>query len=234
YGKHCYAGISCPRLEPPPSPTDPPPPPSPTPPTPTPPTPPTGGGGGSQATTTRYWDCSGGACGCAYLPLGPGSDSTPAHCHSNAMFAAPAGNQYGAAFYGAAAVSRFLWDGNTNAGDWLGEGCGKCWQVTGASNIGPDVGQSTTLVLKGTNICPTGICNDNGKAHFDIAAPGFDVLEYSWSNSCETVEPDELTGFESCGRWMIDSQDPNVGCDCSKFTSPVLKAGCENFYSLMW
>lgn len=33
---------------------------------------------------------------------------------------------------------------------------------------------------------------------------------------------------------MIDSQDPMAGCDCSKFNSPVLRAGCENFYSLMW
>jgi len=187
-----------------------------------------------MATTTRYWDCSGGACGCAYLPLGPGTDSNPAHCHSNAMFAAPEGNVYGASYYGAAAISRFLWDGNTNSGDWLGEGCGKCWKVTGSSNVGPNQGVSTTLVLKGTNICPTGICNEDNKAHFDIAAPGFDVLEFSWSNTCAELEADELEGFKSCGRWMIDSQDPSINCDCSKFNSPVLRAGCENFYSLQW
>lgn len=136
-----------------PNPTPPPtpaltPPPTPNSNNPPPPTPPTV----LSATTTRYWDCSGGACGCAYLPLGPGSDANSAHCHSNAMFAAPAGNEFGAAFYGAAAVSRFLWDGNTNSGDWMGEGCGKCWKVTGSSNIGPNIGASTTVVLKGTNV----------------------------------------------------------------------------------
>lgn len=148
YGRHCYAGILCPGIPPPP------PPPAPTPPGPPPP-PPAPPTGGAQATTTRYWDCSGGACGCAYLPLGPGTDSTPAHCHSNAMFAAPAGNPHDAAFYGAAAVSRFLWDGNTNSGDWLGEGCGKCWKVTGSSNVGSVLGRSTTVVLKGTNVSLT-------------------------------------------------------------------------------
>ena len=147
---------------------------------------------------------------------------------------APAGNEYGAQFYGAAAISKFLWDGNTNSGNWLGEGCGKCYKVTGSSNTGPNPGVATTVVLKGTNICPTGICNENGKAHFDIAAPGFDVLEYSWSNTCEVLEPDELEGFQSCGRWMIDTQDYDVDCDCSKFNSPVLRAGCENFYSMKW
>jgi len=190
--------------------------------------------GSNTATTTRYWDCSGGACGCAYLPGGAGTDSDPAHCHSNAMFAAPTDNEHGATYYGAAAISRFLWDGNTNSGDWLGEGCGKCWKVTGSSNVGNNQGVSTTLVLKGTNICPTGICNENGKAHFDIAAPGFDVLEYSWSNTCKELEADELEGFESCGRWMIDNQVPSDNCDCSKFHSPVLQAGCENFYALQW
>ena len=33
---------------------------------------------------------------------------------------------------------------------------------------------------------------------------------------------------------MIDDQDPDANCDCSKFNSPILRAGCENFYSLQW
>jgi hypothetical protein len=58
------------------APSNPPPtPPSPTPPTPVPPT----GLPAGFATTTRYWDCSGGACGCAYLANGePGKET---HCH---------------------------------------------------------------------------------------------------------------------------------------------------------
>ena len=47
-----------------------------TPPTPPPPSPPLTsppvGSNSGIATTTRYWDCSGGACGCAYVPSGFG------------------------------------------------------------------------------------------------------------------------------------------------------------------
>jgi len=52
------------------------------------------------ASTTRYWDCSGGACGCGF-----GTNNNYAYCHSNAMFEAPSGNQWGAKYYGAAALS---------------------------------------------------------------------------------------------------------------------------------
>ena len=88
------------------------------------------------------------------------------------MFVAPSGNQFGAAYYGAAAISEALGGGN-----WMSSGCGKCWKVTGYS---PITALSTTLVLKGTNFCPpvNAPCS-NGKAHFDIAAPGFDVTEFS-------------------------------------------------------
>jgi hypothetical protein len=184
------------------------------------------------ATTTRYWDCSGGACGCAYLPFGPNdADNRPAMCHGNAMFAAPANNIYGAKYYGTAAISQAL-----GGGDWLSEGCGKCWKVTGSSNISPFYqGVETTLVLKGVNYCPPGnsLCS-NGNAHFDIGAPGFDVLQYSLSNTCADREADEIAGFESCKGWMIDSQNPDENCDCSLFKDPVLRAGCENFLSLKW
>lgn len=73
-----------------------------------------------NATTTRYWDCSGGACGCGF-----GNPKQPTHCHSNAMFVAPVGNVYGAKFYGSAALSKEL-----GGGDWLSSGCGKCFKVT--------------------------------------------------------------------------------------------------------
>ena len=72
------------------------------------------------ASTTRYWDCSGGACGCGF-----GTNNRYEMCHSNALFAAPQGNQYGAKFYGTAALSAALGGGN-----WQAEGCGKCFKVT--------------------------------------------------------------------------------------------------------
>ena len=55
---------------------------------------------GGMASTTRYWDCSGGSCGCGY-----GNGSNPTFCSSNALFSAPSGNKWGAKFYGTAAVS---------------------------------------------------------------------------------------------------------------------------------
>ena len=78
-----------------------------------------------RATTTRYWDCSGGSCGCGF-----GDPKRPVHCHSNAMFAAPEGNEHGAKFYGGAAISQQL-----GGGDWLSEGCGRCFKVTADANV---------------------------------------------------------------------------------------------------
>lgn len=186
--------------------------------------------GSKYATTTRYWDCSGGACGCAYLPFGTGTDNKPAMCHSNAMFKAPPSNPHGAAFYGTAAISQGLGGGN-----WLAEGCGKCWKVKGKSNAPGYEGVKTTLVLKGTNFCPPGntMCAGSNP-HFDISAPGFDVTEFSFSNTCAEREAAESAGFGACGRWLIDSTDPDENCDCSLFKDPVLRAGCDNFFSLKW
>jgi len=178
------------------------------------------------ATTTRYWDCSGGSCACSYTrpSLGLG-DSAPAHCHSNAMFTAPA-NIHGAEFYGAAAISGVLGGGN-----WLSEGCGKCWKVTGTSSY---LQKETTLVLKGTNYCPPGNPMCDGKPHFDIAAPGFDVLAYSLAHECPTREPENAAGFAACSEWLIGDSNPDANCNCSLFNDHVLRKGCENFYSLRW
>lgn len=184
------------------------------------------------ATTTRYWDCSGGACGCAYLPSHLGGDNAkPAHCYSNALFAAPTNNPWGATFYGSAAISQAL-----GGGYWMSEGCGKCWKVTGQSNIpNYDTTTVTTLILKGTNFCPPVNSQCSGdKKHFDIAAPGFDWVGASLSNSCAEREPDQLNGFESCGTWMIDSSNPNENCNCNDFTNSILRDGCENFKGLHW
>lgn len=185
----------------------------------------------NKATTTRYWDCSGGACGCAYLPND--DPATPAHCYSNAMFKAPNNNPYGAKFYGTAAVSEALFQ--SDGSYWIGEGCGKCWKVVGTSNTPGNEGVETTLVLKAANVCPPENTQcSNGKVHFDIAAPGFDVLSYSLANTCAQREPGELVGFQTCSGWMIDSQQPHENCDCDQFIDPVLRAGCKNFLSLQW
>lgn len=52
------------------------------------------------ATTTRFWHCKGGACGCGF-----GTDEKNRYCNANAMFEAPRNNPWSAKYYGTAAVS---------------------------------------------------------------------------------------------------------------------------------
>ena len=146
------------------------------------------------------------------------------------MFKAPDGNAFGAKYYGTAAVSPVLFNPSDKSKEWLGSGCGRCWKVTAAANVGEDT-TTTTVVLKGTNLCPAGPnpewCGGN-KAHFDISAPGFDQLAYSASNTCPEREQEEAATFFVCDEW------PANDCNCGQFIDPVLKAGCENFKSLNW
>merc|ERR1712238_103119 len=173
-----------------------------------------------KATTTRYWDCQGGACGCGF-----GSGAKNTFCHSNALRKAPAGNKYGAQFYGSAAIS----DG-MGGGDWQAPGCGKCWKLTATKN---DDGSeaSGTIVVKGTNHCPQDDAQWCGgtKKHFDIAAPGFDT-PYGANHNCGELEPGEpALSPQVCANW------PNQRtCDCGKLKSKVLQRGCEHFKSLNW
>ena len=179
-----------------------------------------------RGTTTRYWDCGGGACGCGF-----GNGADPTHCHANALFKAPANNAYGATYYGGAAISQAL-----GGGDWMSSGCGKCWKLTGTSNISGHSGKTTTIVLKGTNYCPPSnpVCA-NGAKHFDIAAPGFDYPGASIWNSCASKEADQaMHAPQICGYWMINSQNPDDNCNCYAINDPVLREGCLNFKSLYW
>jgi len=165
-----------------------------------------------KATTTRYWDCQGGACGCGF-----GSSAKNTFCHSNALRKAPAGNKYGAQFYGSAAISNAM-----GGGDWQAQGCGKCWKLTATKN---DDGSkaSGTIVVKGTNYCPQSSnikwCGGT-KKHFDIAAPGFDTASGA-NHDCGRLEP---------GEPALSAQP----CDCGKLKSKVLQRGCEHFKTLNW
>mmetsp|Transcript_4898 Transcript_4898/g.7338 ORF Transcript_4898/g.7338 Transcript_4898/m.7338 type:complete len:90 (-) Transcript_4898:868-1137(-) len=87
----------------------------------------------------------------------------------------------------------------------MSEGCGKCFKLTGSSNIPNKEGLKTTIILKGTNYCPPGNPKcENGGIHFDIAAPGFDYLAASLSNHCDEIYPaGEKEAFKMCSMWMI-------------------------------
>ena len=151
----------------------------------------------SRASTTRYWDCSGGSCGCGY-----GKSGTEIHCESNSLFHAPHGNPHGASFYGGAAVSDAL-----GGGSWLPKACGKCFKLTAKANV-PGHSHTSTSVVKATNYCPPSnpACS-GGRHHFDIAAPGFDYPPQTLHNTCSKVVSHEKGLYypPACGWWMIHS-----------------------------
>ena len=174
----------------------------------------------APATTSRYWNCYGGACGCGF-----GSDNKSTKCHSNALFAATPGNTYGALFYGTAAISP-----NLGGGEWPDTkempymGCGKCFKLTGTSNVDPEVKNDTVIVVKATDYCdPTAnpLCaNSEGipSNHFEIAAPGFNNPgEESLKANCDRVGEEPALRFpQTCQDWMVNTEDPNENCDCGE------------------
>ena len=175
------------------------------------------------ATSTVYWDCNAGFCHSGYV-----TDwfffsrwFQWSLCYTKAPFKAPADNPYGADYYGTAAVSRNL-----------GLQCEACYKITAASNQkGFTPGINTTLVVRSTNQCPP----ENEKCaagldHFDIAAPGFDSVQFSFGHICELTEAEELEGFLACG----DGKNRNGDCNCGLFKNDVLREGCEIFRGLRW
>jgi hypothetical protein len=142
------------------------------------------------ATTTQYWDCSGGGCGCGFNPCG----SQPFACTNWQAFGNIGNNELVPitvpatattpaktvqAYLGTAAASRYLFnDGTTpNPIDWDGQGCGKCYLLTGPGDTPSD---NKYAVVKITNSCPPNggnvqWCSSDTAAcapHFDIAVPG--------------------------------------------------------------
>ena len=116
----------------------------------------------------------------------------------------------------------------------MASGCGKCFKVTGSSNISGH-GGSSTVVLKGTNYCPPSNPSCAGQAHFDIAAPGFDYPYATQHSVCDAHEGEQaLHSPQTCAFWMIHSGNPDENCDCNRFQDSTLRNGCYNFKSLYW
>lgn len=167
------------------------------------------------ASTSRYWDCATGSCGCGF---GGKSKLNSGLCPANALFEAPEGNQWNAKFYGTAAVS-----------DAFG-GCGRCYKLTAKANVGNSA-ERTTIVVKSVNHCDPSkrSCQDK---HFQISAPGFD---YSENTQCNYQNSEKnMIGDQVCSKWMINNQNPLSNCKCKRITNPVLRKGCYNFRSLNW
>ena len=173
-----------------------------------------------QATSSAYWDCNAGRCQSGYTPNFIGFFNPLAMCYTNAMFAAPP-NQYGAKFYGTAATSAALAQGDF---------CNKCYKVIGRANVRFNTGQETIIIVRSTNECTPDNPICAAGPHIDIAAPGFDDIRFSQNYWCPANEPGELSGFTACSGYNAN----NPGCDCNRFRSTELRLGCENYLSLGW
>lgn len=134
-----------------------------------------------SATSSRSWDCNAGSCGCGY-----GAENNRNSCNSSALTGAPAGNPYGAEFYGTASVSETL-GGASKLGNGFPKGCGTCWKLVANANVS-SITKQTTIVVKGTGFCGDDLNGEcKGGTHFVINAPGFDPSDRKKSdkNKCE-------------------------------------------------
>merc|ERR1719464_2087387 len=176
---------------------------------------------GTSMKMTHYWDCSGQGCDAATLqPWNMDKYITPPGYgpQDPADFG---GAKYGEKMWLTGAASDALsaimgpddgcCGGDPNDGG-VG-GCGKCVLVQNPDSLHPNW---TAVVMK-KNRCPP---NSNGcganQPHFDIAAPGFDNLQWSTANVCG-LRPG--TGFASrqqsatLGGWY--HQCPNTA-ECAR------------------
>eukprot|EP00929_Paragymnodinium_shiwhaense_P025321 TRINITY_DN15348_c0_g1_i11.p1 TRINITY_DN15348_c0_g1~~TRINITY_DN15348_c0_g1_i11.p1 ORF type:complete len:424 (+),score=33.12 TRINITY_DN15348_c0_g1_i11:112-1383(+) len=201
------------------------------PPSPT-PAPTLGNWDGENMKMTHYWDCSGQGC-----------DATVLQPWDVSKYVSPPGygpqdpNDHGGAVYGekmwlTGAASDTLSalmgpdDGCCGGMDDGSGGCGKCVLVENRDSLHPDW---TAVVMK-KNRCPPEAegCGAN-EPHFDVAAPGFDNLQWSLANICG--QPD--TGFdnqaqsEAVGSWWTQCSNT---ADCSNLCDELpehFRTGCS-------
>jgi len=187
---------------------------------------------------THYWDCSGQGC-----------DATVLQPWDPSKYVSPPGygpqdpNDFGGAVYGekmwltgaASDVLASLIGGDDGCcgSDSNSGGCGRCLLVQNPDSLHPDW---TAVVMK-KNRCPpwTNGCGDS-EPHFDIAAPGFDNLQWSTANICGAAG----TGFdnqiqsEAVGSWWTQC-DNTAECAhlCDNLPARFV-SGCKLFASWGW
>jgi len=190
---------------------------------------------------THYWDCNGQACDATVLqPFDLGKYVSPPGYGPQDPRNFTGGSVYGEKMWltGAAsdALSELLGpnDGCCGAEDTGVGGCGKCLLVQNPDSLHPDW---TAVVMK-KNRCPpwTNGCGA-GVPHFDIAAPGFDNLEFSTANICGAPG----TGFDSqqqstaLGCWWRHGCANTAECDFLCAALPEeFQEGCRLFASWGW
>merc|ERR1712048_1337987 len=100
-------------------------------------------------------------------------------------------------------------------------GCGDCVILTA-----PAGGK---MIVRVNNQCPGNSNPACREAHFDIAVPGFDNLQFSVNNQCN-IPPhncDPAIKSDLCAHGSIEN------CDCDSVSSdPVVSEGCRLFKGL--
>jgi len=198
-----------------------------------------GGWDGENMVMTHYWDCSGQGC-----------DATVLQPWDVSKYVSPPGygpqdpNDHGGAVYGemmwlTGAASDVLSalmgpdDGCCGAMDDGAGGCGKCLLVENPDSVHPEW---TAVVMK-KNRCPPWAegCGAN-EPHFDVAAPGFDNLQWSLANICGQPGTgfDNQSQSESVGNWWTECSN-TAACSylCDKLPEHF-QAGCKLFASWGW
>jgi len=199
----------------------------------------------SPLQATHFWDCNGGGCDATTLnPWDP-------FVYSYASWYAPlnpkyyaGGAQYGETLWMTGAASDYLSGLLGRADGCCGDdkfgGCGKCLLVRNDNAVNKNW---TAIVMK-KNRCPleaTGC--EKGKAHFDLAVPGYDNLQWSLSNVCgsSTRKQTFITKAQStvCGSWWTKGSNTQQGCSCASLPSNTperqrIKSGCELFTEWGW
>lgn len=191
---------------------------------------------------THYWDCSGQGCDAGTLqpwdknkyisPPGYGPQDPMDH----------GGPMYGEKLWltGAAsdALSQLMGDDDGCCGadpnDGGIGGCGKCALVQNPNSEHPEW---TAVVMK-KNRCPpwSNGCGAN-EPHFDVAAPGFDNLQYSTANICGKRPG---TGFDSqqqsetLGKWYTRCKNTAECADLCDGLPSAFQKGCRLFASWGW
>ena len=187
-------------------------------------------------TLTHFWDCNGMGC-----------DSTRLQPWNLDKYAAPATyapykptdqekSLHGEDLWMVGAASDTLND--LLGSDVVGRdaqqegGCGRCVLLRN-----PDAAQDWKVMVMKMNRCPpwSNGC-EAGRYHMDLAAPGFDNLQYSTANVCgvRTASPTREASA-SCGTWYdAHSQTTDATGCCDALPDGALRKGCEHFQEWGW
>jgi len=198
---------------------------------------------GHNMEMTHYWDCSGQGCDAGTLqpwdmnkyvsPPGYGPQD-PSEFHGGSMY----GEKMWLTGAASDTLSILMGDDDGCCGadgnDGGVGGCGKCLLVQNPDSVNANW---TAVVMKKNRCPPSSNGCAAGQPHFDIAAPGFDNLQWSTANICGKKPG---TGFEnqdqsaSVGSWWSQcSNTADCAHLCEKLPIPFQK-GCKLFASWGW